>query len=88
MNQGKPKLIAMPRRRETPRQQVVSQFISRLAGIENFVILAQTKAGEMMIFPCVDQDPGAALFIDTCKARMVEDAMERLTEQQSVSPAV
>jgi hypothetical protein len=76
---GGPKLVALPRRKETPQQQIAGQFVEHLANIENFVILAQTKDGKLIFFPCVDSDPGVALFIDVCKAKMIEDANKRLS---------
>lgn len=76
---GDRKLVAMPRRRETPQQQIAGQFVERLADIENFVILAQTKDGKIVLFPCVDPDPGVVLFIDVCKSKLVADAGEKLS---------
>lgn len=74
----KPHLVAMPRHVETPQQQVAGAFTKCLPVIENFVVLAQTKDGKFMFFPCVDQDPGVSLFIDICKAELVEQAAEKL----------
>lgn len=78
VNDGR-KLVAMPKRRETPQQLVAGQFLERLNSVENFVILAQTKDGKIISFPCVDADPGVALFIDVCKAKLVEEANKKLT---------
>lgn len=47
------------------------------------MILAQTKDGKIAFFPCMGADPGVALFIDVCKAKLVEHATERITERTS-----
>lgn len=77
----KPHLLSFERRPQTDQQRVASEFLARVGDIENFVILAQTKDGEIALFPCVGADPGVALFIDVCKAKLVEHAAGRITER-------
>ena len=77
----RPHLLSFERRPQTDQQRVASEFLARVGDIENFVILAQTKDGEIALFPCVGADPGVALFIDVCKAKLVEHAAGRITER-------
>jgi hypothetical protein len=70
----KPHLLSFERRPQTDQQRVAGEFLARVGEIENFVILAQTKDGKIILFPCVDADPGVALFIDICKAKIVKEA--------------
>ena len=70
----KPHLLSFERRPQTDQQRIAGEFLARVGDIENFVILAQTKDGKVILFPCVDTDPGVALFIDVCKAKIVKEA--------------
>lgn len=45
-----------------------------LGDMDNFVVMAQTKNGKVIIFPCVGADPGVALFVDVFKAKIVKEA--------------
>lgn len=76
----RPHLLSFKRRPQTDQQRVAREFLARVGDIENFVILAQTKDGEIVLFPCVGADPDIALFIDVCKAKLVEHAAGRITE--------
>ena len=70
----RPHLLSFEPRPQTDQQRVAGEFLARVGEIENFVILAQTKNGKIILFPCVDADQGVALFIDVCKAKVVEEA--------------
>lgn len=77
----RPHLLSFEPRPQTDQRRVAGEFLARVGDIENFVILAQTKDGKIAFFPCVDADPGVALFIDVCKAKLVERAAGQITER-------
>lgn len=70
----RPHLLSFERRPQTDQRRVAGEFLARVGDIENFVILARTKSGNIILFPCVDADSGVALFIDVCKAKIVKEA--------------